>query len=534
MVLVQEEPKGSDRERGRGAPACYLALCTAGSVWIAVYIGCRTVQPYHLDAFEEYECFKAMRFGQGIPLYGDPGREMLPTAYPPLHYWLLAGWLRIFGVSFVTPRLLSLAATAGTVVAGLAAVRWALAPRDAGAGRLAQLVGAVGFVTVFLAFYRLTGKWFELCKADSLLVCFLAVGLAAGGHRSWKQAAISTAGFWLAALTKQNAPLFVLPVCMAHVLHGRWRWALGWGATTGALIAGSYGVLGLFSGGKFFYWVFEWPAGHGIDVRGGAVRTFESITECAPILYVLVPLELWRRPRSRWTWSLAAGVAVGWMGLSKNGGLENHLYPLAFVAAVVVGQWLGACWEFAWPVGGGAERSGNRPQPVHPGNRARRAERLLRWAPPVLIALILYPAVPRKREFRWLAKRAAEADAWIEAVQALPGRVAVGHHFLLARRAGAEAFFSGVIFTFPNLQVPPELARAIERRRYDYLLLRSNAEESTTRDWATVVSTHYSAAGPLEFRNVSGVLPRRLYSPRVDSVATQATPKRQGASRASM
>jgi hypothetical protein len=469
--------------RTRVAFAILCATCGIVSGWILTYIFLRSVQPYPLDAFEEYQIQRAAGWMRGATLYGEPDVQILPEAYPPLYFWVLGPWLRVFGESFIAARLLSLAALAGIVGCGWCALRNASAPR------VARLV----FVTILLSFHPMTAKFFEVAKPDTMLTLFLTLAIVAGEHRSRTEVLVSSGALLLASLTKQNAPLFLVPLCLAHGLAGRWRWAVGWGAAMAALIGASYWLMDVYWQGQFFHWVFAWTAGHGADVWNGIARTIYAVAFRGPLVPALVAGSLVLRPRCHWTWCLIAALGVAAMGMSKTGGRENHLLPAAVFAAVLCARELAAIWTMEFRLSSPAISRG------------------------IVVAILLLAAwlgLPTGREFRWLAKRAREADDWVAAVQRIDGSVAVSHHHLLARRAGADCFFSDLILEFPGLVVPTEVRRRISDQEFDYLVLETCPSRSPTPGWGDVILKNYLPSAPLDFENRSDVLPRRLYIAR--------------------
>jgi hypothetical protein len=84
----------------------------------------------------------------------------------------------------------------------------------------------------------------------------------------------------------------------------------------------------------------------------------------------------------------------------------------------------------------------------------------------------------------------------------------------LARRAGAECFFSDLILEFPGLVVPAVVSRRISEQEFDYVVLEADPARSQTPGWADVISKNYVATGELDVVNRSDVLPRRLYIAR--------------------
>jgi hypothetical protein len=388
-----------------------------------------------------------------------------------------------FGESFVAARLLSLAALLGIVACGWCGLRDATDRRVAG----------LAFLTAFLCFHPLTAKFYEVSKPDTMLTLFLALAIVTGEHRSWPEALVSSAAMLLASLTKQNAPLFLAPLCLAHGLAGRWRLAISWGTAMSLVIAATYWLMNVFWQGQFIHWVFVWTAGHGVDGWAGTVRTLQAIAVRGPMLMAIVVAAVALRPRCRWTWCLIVALGVAAMGMSKAGGRENHLLPAAFLGASIAGRW-------AVTVLSNDERRGRG--------------LILRWSMLVALAVTVWIGLPVTRDFRWIAKRAREADGWVAAVRRIEGSVAVSHHQLLARRAGAECFFSDLILEFPGLVVPASVQQRINDQEFDYLVLEADPARSPTPGWADVISENYLPSGELDFENRSDVLPRRLYIAR--------------------
>ncbi len=496
-------------------PFLWLGCC-AVCAWTFAYIVYRAIQAYPLDAFEEFELLKATRWAQGFPLYADPAAEAFPTAYPPLHYWMLAAWTGCFGASLLAARALSGLAMLGVVAVGF----WEL--RDAAYPARARLL----FLTLLLAFDSFVGKWFELCKSDALLALFLSIAIATGRQRSWGEAAGSTLAIVLAALTKQNAPLFIAPIAVALGLAGRWRWAAAWAIGTALAVSLVYAALGWSSGGNFFDWVFVWTSRHGFSLASGLRRAFAVTATRAPLTVGVLAGGAILRARCRWTWCLAAAWVVGVLGMAKRGGLENHLLPAAVITALVAAR--GLAWGWSAARDGGTARERDRPCGRGISGRLLRirsacagivgsllaSRRARRGFVLAVLGALVWPGLPRVRDFRWVVRRADEADQWVQAVRRFGGRIAVGHHALLAHRAGAECFFSDLILEFPALRVADSVAARIAAEEMDYLLLEADPARSRTPGWPRLVLAHYTPAGELDTPNRSGLLPRRLYMAR--------------------
>ena len=469
------------------ARALLLVASWVVSAGILVYILLRTVQPYPLDAFEEYEIHKADRWTQGHSLYGSPGTETMPEAYPPLYFWLLGLWLHCFGTSFVAARSLSLAALAGIAACGWWAVR--------GAGWRSTAYGV--FLTALLCFHPVSGKFYEVGKPDCLFTFLVAITMVCGEHRSARETTIGSLAMWLASLAKQNAPLFVIPLCLAHLIAGRWRWAFVWGTSMLAVIAGTYAVLGWATDGNFWHWTVTWTSSHGVSFSRGCAGLLEAIGVRGPVIAAVLIGTCAVNPGCRWTWCLIAAMGLALLGLAKAGGGDNHLLPAAFIAAVLLGRWVAT---------------------YGPEIGVTRRDRLARWAVLAMFIATIWWGLPTRREFRWIGRRAEEVKAWTIAVRRLEGRVAVGHYWLLAQCAQAECFFSDLILEFRGLQVPESVRARIERQEFDYLLLSTNPQSSATAEWAELIHAYYEPAGMLDFANRSQVLPSRILRPRNNPV----------------
>jgi hypothetical protein len=268
------------------------------------------------------------------------------------------------------------------------------------------------------------------------------------------------------------------------------------------MIGGSYGLLDLMSHGHFHQWVFTWTARHGMDAWHGVSRMLHAAATRGPVLFVLLIGTMITRPKCRWTWCLAAAVGLAILGMSKRGGLENHLYPAVLVAAVITGRWVGSVW-----LGTRRWRLRDRTQYSVPSTP---------WAAIAILLAVMWPGLPLRRDFRWVARRDKETREWVQTVRRLDGRVAVGHHLLLARQAGAECVFSDLILQFPGLAVPTPVRDLIASRQFDYLILGADPSTSPTPGWGDLIADHYTAAGELDCPNRSGVLPRRVYAARLD------------------
>ena len=131
----------------------------------------------------------------GQALYPAPSVGYVPDGYPPLYFYVSAAFARVFGASYLTLRLVSLASSLACF-----ALLARLVQRETGS--IAAGTGAAG---VFAATYFAAGDWLDIGRVDSLFLALSIGGLYAVRWMRGTPGAIA-AGILLAAaaLTKQT------------------------------------------------------------------------------------------------------------------------------------------------------------------------------------------------------------------------------------------------------------------------------------------------------------------------------------------
>ena len=102
----------------RWARAFALAAAALAFAALAWLVARRIGYPYDLEWLEGATLWHAQRLLDGQPIYAPPSLDFVPHPYTPLYPWLLALLGRVFGVSYVVGRALSVAAFAGALVVG--------------------------------------------------------------------------------------------------------------------------------------------------------------------------------------------------------------------------------------------------------------------------------------------------------------------------------------------------------------------------------------------------------------------------------
>ena len=140
---------------GLAAIGAYLAIALA-----------RLSYPFTVEVLESNSLIEVHRILAGQPLYAPPGVSYVPDGYPPLYFGVSAAAASVLGQSYLSLRLVSLAASLACFALLARLVQRETASACAG-------VAAAG---VLAATYFAAGKWFDVARVDSL---FLALSVAA-------------------------------------------------------------------------------------------------------------------------------------------------------------------------------------------------------------------------------------------------------------------------------------------------------------------------------------------------------------------
>ncbi|MFH1038219.1 MAG: glycosyltransferase family 39 protein [PVC group bacterium] len=434
------------------------ALAIAAYLWTALH---RIAYPYELEWMEGAIVDECGQLLNGSPLYREPDLQYVPFIYPPLYFLLSAAAMRIFGLGFLAPRLVSLLASFGTMVLLYAIIK-----------RETNLVSAgVLSAGLFAAAYRATGSWMDIARVDSLFIFWIALGAFVAGRRdSGLWAPILTAVLLSAAFfTKQVALAPALAIGVYYISAGWKRFLLYLGAL--ALFAGG-GTLLLNAcyGGWYVYYVFLLSSRHAI--RMDQVRDFlyGDIIGTFPVMFglsLVSPLLLLkdRRPLREGVpgmlyYLLGASLfLVSLVGRGNVNSYVNTLLPAAFAFALLCG--------WTW----GRVSAGKGRGSVIAGPAVGLC---------LAVQFIMLGYLPAARIPRDTDRQAG--DILIAYIKSVEGDVLLPFHGYLPRLAGKEssAHWTAVLdllLAMKDREGDParlwlkEFERAIREGRYDYIIL---------------------------------------------------------------
>jgi Dolichyl-phosphate-mannose-protein mannosyltransferase len=319
--------------RQRAPRAVRLAAALTGLAAILAYLVVavsRLGYPFTVEWLESNSLVEVHRILTGQPLYPAPTAGYVPDGYPPLYFAVSAAVARVFGVSYLSLRLVS-------VLSSLVCF-WVL-------GRLVQretgsIAAGAAAAGLFAATYVVTGTWFDTGRVDSLFLALSIGGLYAARRMRGSGGALLTGTLLAAAaLTKQTG--LAEGVVVLAVLGTGPRRRLACVAALAELTV--FGIstltLGLTSGGWYLYYVFEQMSEHSLALRScgwfwTALLTSMGLAAGAALLGARrVPRELLA--------GCAALAVEGGVALVKSGGGSNDMLPAYLAVALLAGLALG-------------------------------------------------------------------------------------------------------------------------------------------------------------------------------------------------
>lgn len=243
-----------------------LALLLAVPVWrFMSRLPQRLSYPFELEWMEGGIVSHIRVVLAGQPLYRAPSLQFTPFIYPPFYYYACAAVAKLVGLGYFAPRLVSALAIVGCF--GLLFYWVWRETRD--------YLASGAAVSLFAATYDLSGRWFDISRADSLLLFFLLLGGVcarfAVRRRTFAVAGVALA---LAFFTKQNALSIAGPVLLAALLRAPRRGLIASAVFVGVVGLGAV-ALNIRSHGWFWFYVFDLPAQHDVEWRAWRQLVFD-------------------------------------------------------------------------------------------------------------------------------------------------------------------------------------------------------------------------------------------------------------------
>jgi hypothetical protein len=322
----------------------FLVLAASAFVVLARVFGSRLGYPLDLEWMEGGTLTHALRLARGQPLYAQPSVDFVSFLYTPLYPALLALLSKLFGLSYVLGRSVSILSFSGSLALLVAAVRGAARPYESEELRaVATASGLLGAAAVCLAF-PFCGAFYDLVRCDSLWLLWVAAGLyacAPGG--SAKRVALGALLLVLGFFTKQTAAPFMVAAAASVLLTsgvglGLLFSAVAFGSTAAGILAGQY-----LTGGWLWIYVYRLHQAHETFFEKVWPETPRVVFDYGFLL--LLPIVAWlllaasRRQLSKrlfhWATMAAAGLATSAVSSATEGAYDNAYIPAVYFGALL-------------------------------------------------------------------------------------------------------------------------------------------------------------------------------------------------------
>jgi hypothetical protein len=511
-----------------------LAAFTVGAMAVvghfALFFG-RLRFPLDLEWMEGGLLLHAYRYAHGQNIYVPPSLDFIPYLYTPLYPALLALLSKLIPLGYVLGRLLSIASFA----AALALLVWAAlraaadfdpdarararAARDPGPvrwpawlppNRAAALAVGAGAAGIVAASFADTGGFYDLVRADSLLIALeagaLFLALFGGGYRSAAAAGLLIA---LAFFCKQTASIVGLSLG-AGLLVLHWRRGLVYGAVAAVALGAGLLALNATSHGWFWTYVFKLHQSHAFYARRAYIETPLHLFKIAGPLYLawaMAGLALLRAGALERADALHAIVAAGGFLSACVGFGTQWAFDNAFIPAIYFPAFSAALWAARLAAIGLASVASGAAGAALAG-----------VAGLVAVALGLQAmrgAYPDTRRFLPRARDRVVADSFLERIRALDGPLFIPFHPYYPVLAGRPPHLHRMgVWDVGNLiGRPAGLDEALAGGRFSYVILDYKSQPG---EWPTLAAGYHDIAelseGVDAVRSFSGAetSPRRL------------------------
>ena len=470
-------------------PAIYqLAL-------LGTAIAGRIGYPYDLEWMEGGLLHHALRLQRGQPIYAAPSIDFIPYLYTPLYPALLAalgGPLGPLGLGYALGRAISVLALAGLALTAALQLR-----SDAAESRAPSLVAPLLAMGLFAAAYPIVEGWYDLVRADTLLLLMVTAPLALlprwariAGWRGHARIALAGVLLALAFFCKQTG-IFYVAFGGGVVLVVAWHKVPAFVASAGVVGLGGVAWMNAVSDGWFWIYVSKIHRAHDFSMQRfwwsfrnilwqpslpGMPRypmLGAGITVAVLVGLAVVAMHAWRyravprpaQPLLLWAAAYAVSTVLGAVGWGTEFAHFNAYMPAflhgALAAAAAVPA-IHACVQ-RWLREGRSDR-----------RRVRWMAHGAAMAPAALLALTCWSARWNPRPYLPSAFDVAAGAKLIERIRAIDGEVWMPSHPWYLQLAGKtpRVHRMGVKdVTTRRVQVIEGLDEALAQRRFSALVL---------------------------------------------------------------
>ena len=289
----------------------------------------RVFYPFELNWLEGEMFLNSLRVLEGKTIYQEPSSEFITEIYPPVFYWIGSFFLFIFGEKIWALRLISLCSVA---LLCYLIHRISIYEKK---GIVASLAG----ISIFLAFYQVSGTWYDVARVDMLFFAITSWGLYfLSLHKNIWRLLLGTIILIIASFTKQAGIFYVLAAFLYIFLKDKKRSMFFIGIFLFVFGSAIY-IYNLSTEGWFLVYAFNNPK-H-IPISDDFIS--KMIKEIVPYLLIFgfVSWNLWQRifknKEAPDIWDLAFLISIfSFVFISCRVGayLNDHI-PLTYFSSLI-------------------------------------------------------------------------------------------------------------------------------------------------------------------------------------------------------
>ena len=229
-------------------------LLFIASVYIFVYIVIalyRIWYPFEIEWLEGAIVDHIRRICEGKSLYTKPSLDFIPFIYTPLYFYLSALLSKIVGIGLLAPRLISFFSSLGCF-----ALIFLIVKRETN-----DKLSAFLSTGLFAATFKISGKWFDIARVDSLFLMLFLVCIYMSRHKSETSILLAALFAGLSFLTKQTA-LFMSIAIALYYIFTHYRHFFVFTIILFLIVVGTTLIFNHLTNGWYSYYVFTLPSQH--------------------------------------------------------------------------------------------------------------------------------------------------------------------------------------------------------------------------------------------------------------------------------
>ena len=291
----------------------------------------RVFYPFELNWLEGEMFLNSLRVLEGKAIYQEPSSEFITEIYPPFFYWIGSFSLFIFGKNMLALRLISLC----SVVLLIYLIHKISIHEKKGVAT--SLTG----ISIFLAFYQVSGTWYDVARVDMLFLAITSWGLYfLSFHKNIWKLLLGTIILIFASFTKQSGVFYVFAAFLYFFLKDRKKSIFFIGTFFSIFILIVY-IYNLLTNGWFLVYTFNNP--RHIPISDSFIS--DIIKDILPVLPILsfVSWDILHRVFKRreypdiWDFSFLISILSFIFIRCRTGSYLNDHIPLTYFASIIFG-----------------------------------------------------------------------------------------------------------------------------------------------------------------------------------------------------